>query len=132
MRSLAGQAGAGVSRHPGVGWGQQALQSARLFARGVFGCAPGGGGGPAAASPGVTGTAGGMAGKSCITEQPPHPQGLHPALLQALLLLIALSCACRSLSAKCAGNLSYYTKIVVILHTPGTYILFLMTSLSSF
>lgn len=41
------------------------------------------------------------------------------------------TCACHSLSTKCAGNLSYYTKIVVILHTPGTCILFLMTSLSS-
>jgi len=76
----------------------------------VFGYAPGGGGGPAAESPRVTGTTEGMAGQSCITEQPPHPRGLHPALLQALLLLTALSCACHSLSAKFAGNLSYYTE----------------------
>lgn len=90
MRSLAGRAGAGVSRQLGVGWGQQRLESAQLFAQDVFGYALGGGGGPAAASPRVAGTVGGMVGKSCITEQPPHPQGLHPSLLQAPLLLIAL------------------------------------------
>lgn len=73
-----------------MGWGQQVLQSAWLFAGGVFGYAPRGGGGPAAASPGVTSTARSLAGRSCLTEQPAHPQGLHPALLQALVLLTAL------------------------------------------
>lgn len=90
MRSSSGQPGAGVSKHLGMGWGHPALQAAWVFSgRGVR-YAPRGGGGPAAALPGVTGTAGGMAGESCITEQPPHPRGLHPALLQALLLLTAL------------------------------------------
>lgn len=65
-------------------------------------------------------------------EQLPQPQGLHPALFAGTTPPNGSeSCACHCLSARCAGNLSYYTKIVVIPHTPGTYILFLMTSLSS-
>ena len=66
------------------------LQSAWRFAERAFGDAPRGGGGPAAAWPGVTGTAEGMVGKSCLTEQPTHPRGLHSALLQAVLLLTTL------------------------------------------
>lgn len=48
MRSSAGQAGAGVSRQLGMGWGQQVLQPGQVFAAGMLGCAPGGGGGLAA------------------------------------------------------------------------------------
>lgn len=73
-----------------MGWGQPVLQSAWLFVVEVFGYAPGGGGGPAAASPGVMISAGGMVGKNCITKQPPHPWGLRPALLPVLLLLTVL------------------------------------------
>lgn len=123
---LAGWAEAGVV---GAGWGQQTLQSMRLFAHSVFGYAPGGRWRPGGA---ITWSNRRHGGEELHHEQPPHPRGLHPSLLADTTPANSTErCACHSLSAKCTGNLSYYTKIVVILHTPGTYILFLMTSLSS-
>lgn len=74
----------------GDGLGQPLLQSAWVFVVGVFGYIPGPDAGPAAASPGVKSSTGGMGSKNCTTKQPSHPWGLHPALLPVLLLLTVL------------------------------------------
>lgn len=72
----------------GDGPGAASAAVSTAFCAGVY--SPRGGGGPAPASPGVTSAVGTMAGQNCITEHPPRPWGLHPALLPALLLLTAL------------------------------------------